>query len=183
MGGVDQTNTCLLTMIVVLCIVFCLGSSSLRGSYLNLSKESKTCEKTYTRIQHTPHLNVLHSLLRFHWIWFMKSRNEIPARENGLTRTTILLSLVTCAPFLMVAGLVPCAPFVTTRGLVACAPFLTTAGLVACASFLTTAGLVAFAPFLTTAGLVACAPFLTTAGLADCTPFLTVAGLAAYHLL
>ena len=100
-------------------------SSSLRGSYLNLSKELKTCEKTYTRIQHTPHPNVLHSLLRFHRILFMKSRNEIPAWENGLTGTTILLSLVTCAPFLMVAGLAPCAPFVTTTGLVACAPFLT----------------------------------------------------------
>ena len=160
MGGVDQTNTCLLTMIIVLLQnTFCLGSSSLRGSYLNLSKELKTCEKTYARIQHTPHLNVLHSLLRFHQILFMKSRNEIPARENGLTGTTILLSLVTCTPFLMAAGLAPCAPFVTTTGLVACAPFLTTAGL------------------------AACAPFLTTAGLADCAPFLTVAGLAAYHLL
>ena len=82
MRGVDQTNTCLLAMIVVLLQnTFCLGSSSLQGSYLNLSKELKTCEKTYARIQHTPRLNVLHSLLRFHRIWFMKSRNEIPARE------------------------------------------------------------------------------------------------------
>ena len=130
MRGVDQTNTCLLTMIVVLLQnTFCLGSSSLQGSYLNLSKELKTCEKTYARIQHTPRLNVLHSLLKFHRIWFMKSRNEIPARENGLTGTTILLSLVTCAPFLMAAGLASCAPFVTTTGLVACAPFVTETGL------------------------------------------------------
>ena len=103
LGGGKLTNSTLLTTMVVLFQKHFSRSSSFRRSYLNLSNQFKTCEKTYARTQYTPHL------MCFTRYWDSTefcSRNQenIPAPKTAAPK---LLSFATCTPFFTAAGLGP----------------------------------------------------------------------------